>query len=212
VLGRLSGRWPARRVGAELGLQPRGLALLWYGKTSQFDLPRMADDALWDHPAFAGDRQLRADLDRVVEIVPALIDQLDRLPEGLSHGDACPANMLHGDAGIVAVDWSYASSAAIGSDLGQLLAGAWVNGTADPDAIATTARTMHDGFVEGLAAERCLVAAESIELAFVTHLLVRAVFDAVATLPDVAPRVGAARVALARFAADRALSLQPIVC
>jgi hypothetical protein len=212
VLGRLSGRWPGRRVAAELGLQPRGLAQLWYGKTAQFDLPRLADDALWAGPAFADDRRLRADLGRVVEIVPTLIDQLDRLPDGLAHGDACPANMLQGGDGIVAVDWSYASSAAIGSDLGQLLAGAWVNGIADPDAVAATARTIHDGFVSGLAAEGCRVAAESIELAFVTHLLVRAVFDAVATLPDVAPSAGAARIALARFAADRALSLQPSVC
>lgn len=212
VLGRLSGRWPGPRVAAELGLQPRALAQLWYGKTSQFDLPRLADDALWAHPAFADDRRLRADLGRVVEIVPALIDQLDTLPEGLAHGDACPANMLHGDDGIVAVDWSYASSSAIGSDLGQLLAGAWVSGTADPDAIAPTARSVHDGFVEGLAAEGVVVAEEAVEHAFVTHLLVRAVFDAVATVPDVASRVGAARVALARFAADRALSLQPSVC
>jgi hypothetical protein len=212
VLGRLSGRWPGRRVAEELGLEPRGLAPLWYGKTSQFDLPRLADDALWAHSAFAGDRELRADLGRVVEIVPALIDQLDRLPEGLSHGDACPANMLQHDNGIVALDWSYASISAIGSDLGQLLAGAWVDGTADPEAIAATARTIHDGFVSGLAAEARAVASEFIELAFVTHLLVRAVFDAVATLPDVAPRAAETRVALARFAVDRALSLQPSVC
>ena len=62
MLGRLSGRWPAARVTAELGFRSRGLAYLWYGKTSQLDLPRLADDSTWRHPAFAADPDLRADL------------------------------------------------------------------------------------------------------------------------------------------------------
>ena len=213
ALGGLSGRWPAERVTAELGFGRRGLAFLWSGKTSQFDLPRLADDSTWRHPAFAADPDLRADLRRVIDIVPSLIQHLDELPEALAHGDACPANLLHVDDGIVAVDWSYASNSSIGSDLGQLLAGRFVDGSADPDQIAAVAETIHDGFVGGLAAEGSTVDEAAIEHAFITHLLVRAVFDAVATVADVAPSQAACRVALARFAVDRALqlALQPSV-
>jgi hypothetical protein len=207
ALGRMSGRWPATRVAAELGLRRRGLAYLWYGKTSQFDLPRLADDTTWSHPALLVDPDLRADLRRVVDIVPSLIHHLDQLPDALSHGDACPANLLRVDDGIVAIDWSYTSSLSVGSDLGQLLAGGFVNGSVDPARIASTAQTIHDGFISGLVAEGGIVDEDAIEHAFITHLLVRAVFDAVATIPDVAPRSAAARVALARFATDRALAL-----
>jgi hypothetical protein len=182
---------------------------LWYGKTSHFDLPRLADDSTWTHPAFGADPDLRADLRRVIDIVPALIQHLDQLPEALAHGDACPANLLHVDDGIVAIDWSYTSNSSIGSDLGQLLAGRFVDGRADPDRITAIAQTIHDGFVGGLAAEGGIVDDDSIEHAFITHLLVRAVFDALATVSDVGPRPAAARVALARFAADRALALEP---
>jgi phosphotransferase family enzyme len=207
ALGRLCGRWPGTRVAAELGLRRRGLAYLWYGKTSQVDLPRLADDSARAHPAFDADPGLRADLRRVIDIVPSLIKHLDQLPDALCHGDACPANLLHVDDGIVAIDWSYASSSSIGSDLGQLLAGGFVNGSVDSDRIAATAQIIRKGFVSGLVAEGVVVDEDAIEHAFITHLLVRAVFDAVANIPDVAPRVAAARVALARFAADRVLAL-----
>jgi phosphotransferase family enzyme len=207
VMGRLCGRWPATRVAAELCLRRRGLAYLWYGKTSQFDLPRLADDSTWKHPAFNADPGLRTDLRRVIDIVPSLIQHLDLLPDALSHGDACPANLLHVDDGIVAIDWSYTSASSIGSDLGQLLAGGFVDGSVDPDLIAATAQTIRDGFVSGLVAEGSIVDEDAIEHAFVTHLLVRAVFDAVANISDVASKLATARVALARFAADRALAL-----
>ena len=213
ALGRLSGRWPAARVTAELGLERRGLAFLWYGKTEQFDLPRLADDSTWRHPAFVADPELRADLRRVIDIVPSLIRHIDGLPEALAHGDACPSNLLHDDGGIVAIDWSYASNSSVGSDLGQLLAGRFVDGSADPERMAAIAQTIYDGFVAGLAAEGAAVDEHAIEYAFITHLLVRAVFDASAGVADVVPSQAAARVALARYAIDRALTLalQPSV-
>ena len=213
ALGALSGRWPAARVTAELGFKRRGLAYLWYGKTAQLDLPRLADDSTWRHPAFAADPALRADLSRVIDIVPSLIRHLDQLPEALAHGDACPSNLLHVDDGIVAIDWSYASNSSFGSDLGQLLAGRFVDGSADPVGMAAIAQTIYHGYVGGLAAEGSAVDEDAIEHAFITHLLVRAVFDAVASVADVAASQAAARVALARFAVDRALTLalQPSV-
>ena len=91
-----------------------------------------------------------------------------------------------------------------------MLAGTWVNGDGDPDEIAGIARTVHDGYAAGFAAEGGVVDEQAIEYTFITHLLVRAVFDAVATIADVGPPQATARVALARFAADRTLALQPL--
>ena len=183
ALGRLSGRWPAARVTAELGFKRRGLAFLWYGKTVQFDLPRLADDAMWRHPAFVADPELRADLRRVIDIVPSLIRHLDGLPEALAHGDACPSNLLHVDDGIVAIDWSYASNSSVGSDLGQLLAGRFVDGSADPERMAADREDdlrRVRGWTRGRRGGR---RRGRHRYTFITHLLVRAVFDALAGSP-----------------------------
>ena len=190
ALGRLCGRWPASRVTAELGFGRRGLAFLWSGKTTQFDLPRLADDSTWRHPAFAADPDLRADLRRVIDIVPWLIRHLDELPAALAHGDACPANLLQVDDEIVAIDWSYASNSSIGSDLGQLLAGRFVDGSADPDGIAAVAVTVPRRVRRWARRRGSVIDEDAIEYAFVTHLLVRAVFDALATVVDAAPHSG----------------------
>ncbi len=82
---------------------------------------------------------------------PALLDPAEELPHGLAHGDATPANLHEpGDGTLVAFDWSYGSSGPVGSDLGQLLAGRFDFGLAEPDDLPAIAETIFDGFDEGL--------------------------------------------------------------
>ena len=107
----------------------------------------------------------------MIDIVPSLIRHLDELPEALAHGDACPSNLLHVDDGIVAIDWSYASNSSIGSDLGQLLAGRFVDGSADPDGSPRSRKPFRR--VRRWARRRgAAVDEDAIEYAFITHLLV----------------------------------------
>ncbi|HMS46764.1 MAG TPA: phosphotransferase [Candidatus Microthrix sp.] len=85
---------------------------------------------------------------------PALLDRAEALPHGLAHGDASPTNLHEpGDGTVVAFDWSYGSLGPVGSDLGQLLAGRFDSGVAEPDDLPAIAETILDAFSGGLADE-----------------------------------------------------------
>ena len=71
-------------------------------------------------------------------------------PSGVCHGDATPDNFREpGDGTVVALDWSYAHTGQIGSDLGQLLVGRFESGAAEVDDIPAIADTILDGFSTG---------------------------------------------------------------
>jgi hypothetical protein len=213
ALGALAGRWPEARVTSELGFGRRDLEFLFFGKVSQFEIPALADDALWDRPPLSevADGTMRADLDRLAEDVPGLLERQRRVPHGLSHGDATPDNFREpGDDSIVAVDWSYGNVGPVGSDLAQLVAGRFESGAADVGDLAWIVPAISDGYREGLAREGVSVADLDLETGWATHLAVRSVFSALLLPPsesDAATRhrLLTKRAALSRFGLDLAL-------
>lgn len=178
ALGALSGRWSEADAAAAFGLHRRDIGRLFFGKVLHHDVPIQAADEFWTDPFVAAvvDDRHRADLDRLVAVVPQLLDGLDDLPHGVCHGDAAPDNFREpGDGSIVALDWSYGHVGPVGSDLGQLLAGRFESGTAGPDEIAPIATAILDGFLAGLEAVGSSTTASQVRAAWATHLAIRSV-------------------------------------
>ena len=212
-LGALHARWPEARAAEEAGLGRRELTPLLTGKIAHHDLPIQSEDAFWAKPEISGvvDARHRADLARLAEAAPVLVDHAGRLPHGAAHGDATPANFLEpGDGTIVAIDWSYGSAAPPGADLGQLLIGRFESGDEDPALAATIADTIVAAYVEGAAGEGVALDPDDVELGFATHLAVRSVFSALVVdhRPDLDDAARAAltarRAQAARFGLDLA--------
>lgn len=205
ALGAMSGRWPEKRVSAELGRTRRGLQGLFQGRIRHAILPALEDPALWTHPLLAQQQDLRADLRHLAEPTPELIARAEALPHGLAHGDAAPANLLWPDSNrLMVIDWSYAASSPYGSDLAQLIAGRAVAGIDDDPAALVDA--VVPAYVDGLASEGVSVSTTDVQLALATHLLVRSGFSAVLLeRPDLEPdALLPARARLARTAVELA--------
>lgn len=214
ALGALAGRWTGEEASAAFGLGGRDLGRLFYGKVLNHDLPLQADDAFWDDPVVAGvvDGQHRRDLARLADAIPALLAASACAPTGVCHGDATPDNFREpGDGSIVALDWSYGHVGAVGSDLGQLLAGRFESGAAADEDVAAVADTVTTGYLEGLAGAGREVDRHRVRAAMALHLAVRSAFSALRldhreglSDEDRAALLGP-RARLARFAIDLAL-------
>jgi hypothetical protein len=216
ALGALAARWTGPEAAAAFGLHDRRIERLFFGKVTFLDLPLQADDSFWADPHVRSvvDDRHRTDLPRLAEAVPGLLAQLERLPKGVCHGDATPDNFREpGDGTVVALDWSYAHTGQVGSDLAQLFVGRFETGAADIDDIAVIAATIVDGFVDGLSAEGSTATLNDIRAAFATHLAVRSVFSALVLdhRPDLEGDARAEllrrRAAVARFGIDLALEV-----
>ena len=180
LLGRLSARCPATRAATELGMGPRPLERLFYGKICHLDLVVQADDGFWRQPPVSSivDGRYRSDLGRLAQLAPSLLQRLHALPSALAHGDAAPSNFREpGDGSTVALDWSYASIAPVGSDLAQLVAGRFESGEADPATLAEVTGAALDGYVDGLRSQDSAVNRGLVEEAFVATLAIRSVFS-----------------------------------
>jgi hypothetical protein len=213
ALGRLAADWPEARAQKELGVGRRPIRRLFAGKIAHLDMVVQADDAFWGAPSIAtvAGPDHRRDLDRLFVSMPSLLDEVERLPHSMAHGDAAPANLLDpGDGSIVAIDWSYGSVAPMGSDLGQLLAGQVECGVADASDLRDIAVTIVDGYLGGVADGGGQTDRAAVEHAFATYLAVRSVFSQLLAVrpPGVseeeAHRQLAARAALARLGLDMA--------
>ena len=178
-LGALAGRWPETRVIDELGIGRRDLAYLFFGKLANVDLPILATEEHWADPAIeriAG-AQFRADLDALIARAPMRLAAAEQVPHAMSHGDATPDNLLRTSDGIVAIDWSYGSSGPLGADLGQLLAGRFDTGQADPDDAPKIASVLLDAYMEGLADEGVHPDPKDVLVGWATHLAIRSVIS-----------------------------------
>jgi len=97
------------------------------GRVAHQVLPALFDEALWLHPLIASafDDELRFDLRQAAGDLPAIVEELESLPLGTVHGDACPRNLLvqQGSSDFMLIDYGFWGPGPLGFDLGQLLIG-----------------------------------------------------------------------------------------
>jgi hypothetical protein len=127
----------------------------------------VGDPAVWSRPEVvaAVDDDYRADLERALALTPALLDEMDSLPQGLPHGDAAPVNLLRprDEPGTyVAIDWAFQCQLPLGHDLGQLLCGEVERGRMNPSRLPRLLDVTLASYVDGLAAEGLDVPAETV--------------------------------------------------
>ncbi|SCL14402.1 hypothetical protein GA0070624_0410 [Micromonospora rhizosphaerae] len=199
---------------------PAGWGLRGYadGRVSLGALPLLADDDLWRNPLLADtvDSSLRADLRRLAGRLPAILDQLDNLPQAVPHGDASPQNLLvPADAPweLVAIDISFQCPLAIGFDLGQLLIGLVHSGQMASADLADVHDVLVESFAAGMKEYGVEASPEDVEYGYVGSLVVRAGFTSLPfELLDAPPSAKLVemfheRAALTRFIADLGVSL-----
>jgi hypothetical protein len=209
-LGRMAARFAADRP---LGAIPplfMGLRFMFVGRTTAFEIPALRDESTWHHPAMTAvvelDPTLREDLVRLADAAPAIVEELDGLPQSLAQGDACPQNLLADpdrDGGFVLIDWGFAALAPVGYDLGQLLAGRANSGELDAADMPALEDLLIEAYVDGARGEAVHWDPGVVRRGFVGGMLLRSAFGAlpIDALPD--PSDGASMAVLrarARFA------------
>jgi hypothetical protein len=219
LLGRLAARLTrADRMPASITRIPGEVMRLQFLERELFFLPALAGDATWTHPLIdaAADAGLRADLHRLAERVPAILDALDALPHTFMHGDASPQNLLVPAAdpdSFVAIDWSLIGLVAVGYDLSQLLVGLAHAAQLDVDALPALHDTVLPAYTRGLADEGLHVDQDTVRFGFHAALVVRSAFSALplARLTGSTTRADAAliahRIRLTRYLVDLGLGL-----
>jgi hypothetical protein len=219
LLGRLAVRLTdADRMPASITSIRGEVMRLQFMERELFFLPALAGDAVWSHPLIeaVGDPGLRADLHRLAERVPAILDALDGLPQTFMHGDASPQNLLAPAAdpnSFVAIDWSLIGPVAAGYDLSQLLVGLAHAGQLDVDALPALHDTVLPAYTRGLADEGMPVDQDTVRFGFHAALVVRSAFSALplARLAGPTTRADAAQIAhrvrLTRYLVDLGLGL-----
>jgi hypothetical protein len=183
ALGRLAGRFAAARLPGELPPLGMGLRRYFRLRIESGILPPLRTERTWDHPlmraALAVDPSLRDDLLSLADDAPLILDTLDRLPHTLAHWDACPQNFLADPEradGLVAIDWGLTTTAPIGIDLGQLIAGLAETGELDPADLPGVHAAIVPEYVDGLRAEDVDVDELAVRLGYVGSLLLRSGF------------------------------------
>ena len=157
LLGRLSARLTRNDALPPVADRTPGrlTRLMASGFIERFAIPPLLDPATWNHPLLAGSR-LQQDLTDLAAHLPVLLDELERRPQLMSHGDACPQNLLipaDDPDGFVAIDWSPSGLVAVGDDLGQLLIGRAHSGEMGVSKLAELRELVIDRYHAGLVAE-----------------------------------------------------------
>ncbi len=140
----------------------------------------------------------------------ALAAEGDALPYLLSHGDACPNNLLAGqhDDELVMIDFGFWGGAPVGFDLTQLLVGDIQIGKRSADDLAELDEAIVAAYVAGLRAEGCEIPEEQVRRGHALCLLIMTGLSAVpfdlfeGPITPETQRIAADRAKLARYALD----------
>ena len=169
--------------------------------------------SVWSHPLVAGsfDSELRRRTLLLVDRLPALLDELDQLPSGVCHGDACSRNLLmtrsHHD--LVMIDFGFLRYAPLGFDLSQLILGEIQLGERDPDQLEAIGEVAFAAYVDGLRQAGSQANVDQVRRA---HAISMAIFSGLSAIPfellgepptDRVRQIFAARAAVARYILDR---------
>lgn len=210
LLGRLSGSAALaplaglRDVVWDLGVYARG-------RIAGQVRPVLASEELWSHPLCAAfDADLVSRLRTTAARADDLAAEADALLRLLSHGDACPNNLLAGadPRGFVLVDFGFWGGAPVGFDLSQLLVGEVQLGRRGTDDLAELDEALVAAYVAGLRAEGCDVPEEQVRRAHALCLLLMtglsaAPFDMLdGPVDERTLGVAADRAVLSRYALD----------
>jgi hypothetical protein len=155
----------------------RMMRIMVDGFVRRLMLPPLLDDATWTHPLLAGADDVRRGVADLVTHLPAILDDLADRPQLLSHGDACPQNLLLEGDGFVAIDWSPNGMVAAGDDLAQLLIGRAHQGSLGVEEFAVLRELVIDRYHAGLAAEgRDDISKDDVRAGMDGSLLLRSAF------------------------------------
>ena len=188
--------------------QHRTLRSYAEGRVAAQVVPALHDDAIWRHPVVtpAFDDTLRRDLVAAADTLPAVVAELEALPYGSAHGDACTRNLLVAAdrPELVLIDFGFWGPQPYGFDLGQLLLGEVQLGERPAAALPDDERACLAAYVDGLRAEGCDVEGSVVERGLA---LVMLLFGALPSLPfellDAPPTPAAIQVSRQRAAAAR---------
>ena len=171
-------------------------------------VPALQDEGIWTHPvvtpAFA--ENLRHDLVAAAGTLPAVVDELEALPHGTAHGDACTRNLLVAAdrRELVLIDFGFWGPQPLGFDLGQLLIGEVQLGERPAAALPDDERECLAAYVAGLRAEGCAADVAPVERGLALGMLL---FAALPSLPfellDDPPTLAAVEIARQRADAAR---------
>jgi len=222
LLGRLAASREVAPVGeiGSVGNLPRRYAA---GRFAGQVLPALNDDGLWHHPLLAqcfGDR-LHDDLRVAAAGMPGYLDELDTVPVGTLHGDACTRNLLvragAPDDEFVLIDFGFWSRGPLGFDLSQLLIGEVQTGERAAADLPAIEAACVPAYTAGLAAEGCDLADEVVAR---SHALLLLLFAGVSAIPfellggpvdEESMRVAGERAAGARFSLDLVADTKPLL-
>ena len=133
-----------------------------------------------------------------------------RCRRALGHGDACPQNLLRAATGadVVAIDWAFVGTMAVGFDLASLVAGRVETGALPPEDLPAVHDAALGGYLEGLADVGAAVDAADVAAAALGTSVIRSAFtclplDRLAGPSDGLGDVVRARLGYARFLLDR---------
>lgn len=210
LLGRLSG---STALAPLAGLRDITWTLTTYvyGRLAGQVVPILMSDEVWQHPlCTAFDADLVAGLRAAAGRAEALAAEADALPTLLSHGDACPNNLLAGerDDELVLIDFGFWGGAPVGFDLGQLLVGELQLGRRGSEDLAELDEALVTAYVAGLRAEGCEVPEQQVRRGHALCLLLMSglssvpfdLFDGPVT--DETRQIAADRAQLARHALE----------
>lgn len=193
------------------------------GRVAVQVVPALRDDGLWHHPLMAAsfDSRLRDDLRSAADALPGYLDELDTVPVGTVHGDACTRNLLvprgGGGDGFVLIDYGFWGQAPLGFDLGQLLVGEVQTGERVAADLPAIEDAIVPAYVDGLAAEGCDVPTDVVQR---SHALLVLLFAGLSAVPldllggpptDETVRVARERALAARFILDLVASTKPLL-
>jgi Phosphotransferase enzyme family len=185
LLGRLaasSSVRPLARISG--GLARRTIRGFAEGRLVPAVLPPLASDELWQHPLVAGsfDDALRTRLVAAADAVWSIVEELETMPTGTSHGDACPRNLMVrlDSEDLTLIDFGFWGEAPLGFDLAQLLLAEVQMGERSAHDLDELERRCLPAYVRGLRAEGCEVDEALVRRA---HALVMLVFCGYSAVP-----------------------------
>jgi hypothetical protein len=209
LLGRFSG---SRALAPLQELRHTDWSLNTYvtGRLDVQVVPLLMGDEVWQHPLCAAfDDELRDRVRVAAAESAALAAEGDAQPYLLSHGDACPNNLLAGEGDdLVMIDFGFWGSAPAGFDLTQLLVGDVQIGKRRAEGLAELDEAIVAAYVAGLRAEGCEVPEAQVRRA---HALCLLVMTGLSTVPfdlfegpvdDRTMRIAADRAQVARYALE----------